>query len=69
MVAKSLPPESRRAVPRALAELREVGGLTGTDIANIAEVSKATVSRWGSGAATESSRGSGFQQRIATRPS
>lgn len=33
-------------VPRYLGELQEIGGLKGTDIANIAEVSKATVSRW-----------------------
>ena len=52
MAAKSLPPALRRAVPRTLAELREVGGLTGTDVANIVEVSKATVSRWGSGASS-----------------
>ena len=52
MAAKSPPLASRRAMPRALAELREVGALTGTDIANIAEVSKATVSRWGSGASS-----------------
>ena len=37
------------AVARYIDELSEVGGLTGTDIANIAEVSKATVSRWRSG--------------------
>ena len=34
---------------RFLSSLRETGGLTGTDIANIAEVSKATVSRWSTG--------------------
>lgn len=32
-------------------DLRDLGGLKGTDIANIAEVSKATVSRWASGRA------------------
>ena len=37
------------AVPRYLDELNEVGGLSGTDIANITDVSKATVSRWKSG--------------------
>ena len=37
-------------VPRYIDQLAEVGGLSGTDIANIAEVSKATVSRWKSGA-------------------
>jgi transcriptional regulator with XRE-family HTH domain len=41
--------ESLGAVPRYIDELAEVGGLSGTDIANIAEVSKATVSRWKSG--------------------
>jgi len=38
-----------RAVPRFLNELSIDGGLKGTDIANITEVSKATVSRWKSG--------------------
>ena len=37
------------AVPRFIEELTEEGGLSGTDIANIADVSKATVSRWKSG--------------------
>ena len=37
-------------VPRYIDELGEIGGLTGTDIANIADVSKATVSRWRAGA-------------------
>lgn len=37
------------AMPRYIEELGEIGGLTGTDIANIADVSKATVSRWKSG--------------------
>ncbi len=32
-----------------LARLQETGGLKGTDIANFMGVSKATVSRWGSG--------------------
>jgi transcriptional regulator with XRE-family HTH domain len=36
-------------VPRYIDQLAEIGGLTGTDIANIAEVSKATVSRWKTG--------------------
>ena len=39
----------RGPVVRYLDELRDVGGLKGTDIANITEVSKATVSRWSSG--------------------
>jgi hypothetical protein len=38
------------AIPRFIDELIEEGGLTGTDLANIADVSKATVSRWKSGA-------------------
>lgn len=37
------------AMPRYIDELTNGGGLTGTDIANIADVSKATVSRWKSG--------------------
>ena len=39
-------------VGRYLDELREVGGLKGVDIANIADVSTATVSRWSSGKAS-----------------
>jgi transcriptional regulator with XRE-family HTH domain len=38
-----------QAIPRFLDELSNLGGLKGTDIANITEVSKATVSRWKSG--------------------
>jgi uncharacterized protein (DUF2384 family) len=38
-----------RAIPRFLDEISEIGGLKFTDIANITEVSKATVSRWKSG--------------------
>ena len=37
------------AVARYIDELREEGGLKGTDIANIADVSAATVSRWSKG--------------------
>lgn len=37
-------------VPRYLGELQELGGLKGTDIANVTDVSKATVSRWKQGA-------------------
>lgn len=33
-------------IAQILSRLHEVGGLKGTDIANFAEVSKATVSRW-----------------------
>ena len=40
---------SSGAMPRYIEELKEVGGLSGTDIANIADVSKATVSRWKTG--------------------
>ena len=43
-------------VARYLDDLRVVGGLKGTDIANIAEVSKATVSRWVNGAVTPQPR-------------
>ena len=38
-----------RPVVQFLARLQEVGGLKGTDIANFAGVSKATVSRWRGG--------------------
>ena len=38
-------------MPRYLDDLGRMGSLTGTDIANIADVSKATVSRWKSGTA------------------
>jgi transcriptional regulator with XRE-family HTH domain len=37
------------AMPRYIEELNEFGGLSGTDIANISDVSKATVSRWKAG--------------------
>jgi uncharacterized protein (DUF2384 family) len=37
-------------------ELRETGGLKGTDIANIADVSEATVSRWSKGTASPQPR-------------
>jgi uncharacterized protein (DUF2384 family) len=37
------------AVQRYLGELQDSGGLKGTDIANITDVSKATVSRWKAG--------------------
>ncbi|TVR10840.1 MAG: DUF2384 domain-containing protein [Salinarimonadaceae bacterium] len=37
------------AVVRFIDELGKVGGLKGADIANITDVSKATVSRWKSG--------------------
>ena len=38
-----------RPVVQFLTRLQETGGLKGTDIANFTGVSKATVSRWGSG--------------------
>ena len=37
-------------VARYIDELEKIGGLKGTDIANITQVSKATVSRWANGA-------------------
>lgn len=37
------------AVSRYIGELADMGGLKGTDIANITDVSKATVSRWKAG--------------------
>lgn len=40
------------AVARIMTDLRDRGGLQGKDIANIASVSPATVSRWSSGKAT-----------------
>ncbi len=40
---------SAKPVVQFLERLQETGGLKGTDIANFAGVSKATVSRWGSG--------------------
>ena len=36
-------------IVRYLDDLREVGGLKGTDVANFTKVSKATVSRWVNG--------------------
>jgi uncharacterized protein (DUF2384 family) len=41
----------KTAVSRFIGELEEQGGLRGTDIANITDVSKATVSRWRNGTA------------------
>ena len=38
-----------RPIPRFIDELATNGGLKGVDIANITEVSKATVSRWKAG--------------------
>ncbi|MGH6767523.1 MAG: hypothetical protein ACRECO_00725 [Xanthobacteraceae bacterium] len=39
------------AVAKLIDDLRDRGGLKGTDVANIAEVSPATVSRWSAGKA------------------
>lgn len=44
------------AVATYIENLREVGGLKGTDIANIADVSAATVSRWSTGKASPQPR-------------
>jgi len=44
------------AVARILEDLRARGGLQGKDIANIVDVSPATVSRWSSGTATPTLR-------------
>ena len=41
---------STQALTRTLDELADRGALKGTDIANVTDVSKATVSRWKSGA-------------------
>lgn len=40
------------AVAKLLEDLRDRGGLKGTDVANIAAVSPATISRWGTGKAS-----------------
>ena len=40
------------AVARLVADLRERGGLKGSDLANITSVSQATVSRWAAGNAS-----------------
>lgn len=40
------------AVAKIIVDLKERGGLKGTDVANIASVSPATVSRWSSGTAS-----------------
>jgi len=37
------------AVSRIINELKKRGGLRGTDLANVAKVSRATVSRWSTG--------------------
>lgn len=47
---------STNAIANTIEILREHGGLTGVDVANIAEVSKATVSRWSTGKAAPQPR-------------
>ena len=42
---------AQSAVARFIGEIETNGGLRGTDIANITDVSKATVSRWRNGSA------------------
>ena len=42
---------SQSAIARYITELEKDGGLRGTDIANLTDVSKATVSRWSAGKA------------------
>ena len=42
---------ANNSIARNLAEMETIGGLRGTDIANLTDVSKATVSRWRSGSA------------------
>jgi transcriptional regulator with XRE-family HTH domain len=42
------------AVARILGDLKDRGGLNGKDVANIVDVSTATVSRWSHGSATPS---------------
>lgn len=44
------------AVAKTIDDLRERGGLKGVDVANIADVSKATVSRWSTGKASPQPR-------------
>lgn len=40
---------TQTAISRGIQDLETVGGLNGTDIANVTDVSKATVSRWRNG--------------------
>lgn len=40
------------AVEKTIDDLKEVGALSGVDVANVADVSKATVSRWSNGKGT-----------------
>jgi len=43
---------TQSAVRKTIGDLKDRGRLTGVDVANIAQVSKATVSRWFAGTAT-----------------
>ena len=43
---------TKNAIAKTIEDLHERGSLTGVDVANIAAVSKATVSRWSTGKAT-----------------
>jgi uncharacterized protein (DUF2384 family) len=45
MTSESMP-DTPNHVMHVLGELQSIGGLKGVDIANVADVSKATVSRW-----------------------
>jgi transcriptional regulator with XRE-family HTH domain len=49
---KSKAGEMSSAVAKIIEDLRDRGGLKGTDVANIAAVSPATVSRWTAGTAS-----------------
>lgn len=42
---------NQNAIAKTIEDLRNKGNLSGVDVANIADVSKATVSRWVNGAA------------------
>ncbi len=43
---------SENAITKTIEDLRDRGKLSGVDVANITDVSKATVSRWSTGKAT-----------------
>ena len=47
---------SESAVMKTIGDLRDRGKLTGVDVPNIANVSKATVSRWVNGSSTPKPR-------------
>jgi transcriptional regulator with XRE-family HTH domain len=50
MTKRKVSAMAQGAIARYIEELQESGGLKGVDIANITDVSKATVSRWRAGA-------------------